>query len=191
MSTGAGQRDDVGSVRDAEIAVPAWVDSRLLPVGKIEVHRRGLRHKAVSVFVTRGDRLLIQQRATAKYHCGGLWANTCCTHPLLGESGATCATRRLREELGLSAIPLSPRPTIEYRARVGPDMVEHEVVEVFAGVAADGATPTPDPAEVQATRWITLPSLEREIAASPERFTPWMRIYMAEHRESIFGPAGV
>ena len=165
------------------------MDGRLRPVGKLDAHRRGLRHKAVSVFVTAGDRLLIQRRAMAKYHCGGLWANTCCTHPLWDEPGAACAARRLGEELGLRGIPLRPRPTIEYRARVGPDMIEHEVVEVFAGHVAGHVEPRPDPAEVEATRWVTLDALRRGVRNHPGRFTPWMRIYVAEHLDEILADA--
>ncbi len=42
--------------------IPAWVDGRLTPVEKLEVHQRGLRHKAVSVFVMARDKVLIQRR---------------------------------------------------------------------------------------------------------------------------------
>ena len=90
-----------------EEMIPAWVDGRLQPVGKLEVHQRGLRHKAVSVFVIDGSRVLIQQRALTKYHTPGLWANTCCTHPRWDEDPAACAVRRLREagEIVLSVLP--------------------------------------------------------------------------------------
>ena len=81
--------------------IPAWVDGTLTPVDKLDVHKLGLRHKAVSVFVLRGDALLIQQRAMGKYHTPGLWANTCCTHPGWEETSLLCATRRLNEELGI------------------------------------------------------------------------------------------
>ena len=74
------------------------------PVGKLEVHQRGLRHMAVSVFVLDGHAVLIQQRAAGKYHTPGLWANTCCTHPRWGEEPAACAVRRLREELGITGL---------------------------------------------------------------------------------------
>ena len=66
--------------------IPAWVDGDLVPLDKLDVHRRGLRHPAVSVFLLDGDRFLIQRRALGKYHTPGLWANACCTHPLWGEA---------------------------------------------------------------------------------------------------------
>ena len=75
--------------------VPAWVNGVLTPVEKLEVHERGLKHKAVSVFVLDGENVLIQRRALEKYHTPGLWANTCCTHPLWNEKPAECAVRRL------------------------------------------------------------------------------------------------
>ena len=99
--------------------IPAWLDGTLQPVDKMEVHRRGLRHLAVSVFVLDGARVLIQQRALSKYHTPGLWANTCCTRPLWGDEAGTCATRRLCEELGISGLSVAPAGRVEYRADVG------------------------------------------------------------------------
>ena len=68
--------------------IPAWIDGVLTPVEKLEVHQRGLRHKAVSVFVMDGDNVLLQRRALGKYHTPGLWANTCCTHPMSSKLSA-------------------------------------------------------------------------------------------------------
>jgi isopentenyl-diphosphate Delta-isomerase len=167
--------------------VPAWVNGALVPVDKLDAHRRGLRHKAVSVFVVDGPRLLIQRRALGKYHTPGLWANTCCTHPLWGESDAACADRRLGEELGISGLELTPRGSVEYRAEVGGGLVEHEVVALFRAEAAADVTFALNPAEVMALRWVELAALRAEIAAAPDSFTPWLRIYLAEHTALIFG----
>ena len=150
--------------------IPAWVGGRLVPVDKLEVHRRGLRHPAVSVFLLDGERTLIQRRALGKYHTPGLWANACCTHPALGEEPAACALRRLREELGIRGHDLRWRDRIEYRA--------------------DDRTPlAPDPAEVMEVRWVTLDALRAEVAETPEAFTPWLRIYLADHGSRLFGRA--
>jgi len=168
--------------------IPAWVAGALAPVGKIEVHRRGLRHKAVSVFVVVEGALLLQRRARGKYHTPGLWANTCCTHPRWGEAAADCARRRLEEELGLTGLPLDGRGQIEYRADVGGGMTEHEVVDLFLSTPPRRPVPVPDPAEVMEVAWMDLEVLKAEAVRSPERFTPWLRIYLAEHAERIFGP---
>ena len=160
--------------------IPAWVNGTLTQVEKLEVHQRGLRHKAVSVFVMRGREVLLQRRAMGKYHTPGLWANTCCTHPRWGETDLACAARRLHEELGISGLTLQRSGGIEYRADVGGGLTEHEVVEVFSAQAPAHLVPQPDPDEVMQTRWITLEALEDEVQASPEKFTPWLRIYLAE-----------
>ncbi len=167
--------------------IPAWVDGVLSPVDKLEVHRRGLRHPAVSVFVMRGHEVLLQQRAAGKYHTPGLWTNTCCTHPAWGEPSLACAQRRLDEELGITGLAPLLRETVEYRAEVGNGLIEHEVVDIFMADATPAMTVTPDPAEVSATRWADLYDLDAELRRWPDRFTPWMQIYMAEHREQIFG----
>ncbi|GLQ28785.1 isopentenyl-diphosphate Delta-isomerase [Sulfitobacter pacificus] len=174
-------------MQPSDIMIPAWVEGTLTPVEKLEVHHRGLRHLAVSVFVIRDGMILLQQRALGKYHTPGLWANTCCTHPTWGETPLDCAQRRLTQELGITGLPLTHRGQVEYRAPVGKDMIEHEVVEVFLG-QADATMPlTANPEEVMATRWITPTDLAQEIADDPAQFTPWLRIYLEKHSGMILG----
>jgi len=165
--------------------IPAWIDGALTPVDKLAVHQRGLRHPAVSVFVVAGGRLLIQRRAMEKYHTPGLWANTCCTHPLWGENPEHCATRRLAEELGIKDIRLEHRGQVEYRADVGAGMIEHEVVDLFL---ADCATPprvAANPDEVMDTAWIDAAQLQIALAERPEEFTPWLRVYLSDHADQV------
>ena len=125
--------------------------------------------------------------AMGKYHTPGLWANTCCTHPAWDEDPLACAHRRVNEELGITGLTLHHRGQIEYRAHVGNDLIEHEVVEVYIAEADDSMPLAPNPDEVMDTRWITPATLAREIAATPERFTPWLRIYLDKHNEMILG----
>lgn len=165
--------------------IPAWIDGELTPIDKLEVHRRGLRHLAISVFIMDGRRTLLQRRALSKYHTPGLWANACCTHPHWGEQPEATAVRRLREELGITNIKVAARDTLEYRADVGNDLTEHEVVSLFTAEGKPALYPNPD--EVMDTGWITLDDLRRQIQATPGRFTPWLRIYMTKHAEQIFG----
>lgn len=169
------------------IMIPAWIDGTLVPVEKLEAHQRGLKHKAVSVFVIRGTKVLLQQRAMGKYHTPGLWANTCCTHPDWDEAADDCAVRRLDDELGINDLPLEHRHHLEYRADVGGGLIEHEVVEVYVGHAPDDMVMVPNPDEVMATEWVEYRDLQKAILGYPERFTPWLRIYMTEHVSTIFG----
>lgn len=168
--------------------IPAWIDGVLQPVDKLEVHQRGLRHKAISVFVTEGPRVLLQRRALGKYHTPGLWTNTCCTHPHWGESDLTCATRRLDEELGISGLTLRHAAEIEYRADVGNGLIEHEVVQVYTARAMRDLPVTPNPDEVADTDWIDLNALITLTEQYPDRFTPWLRIYLRDHAKAIFEP---
>lgn len=168
------------------LTIPTWVDGRLMPVDKLEAHQKGLRHKAISVFILREGNVLLQRRALGKYHTPGLWANTCCTHPFWGEDALTCATRRLEEELGISGIPLSYRDTVEYRADVGGGLIEHEVVEIFVGELPKGQEPAPNAEEVMDTIWRPLDGLAAEVMASPDMFTPWIQIYLRDYSDIIF-----
>lgn len=167
--------------------IPAWIDGVLQPVEKLAVHQRGLRHKAVSVFVLDGDKVLIQQRAAAKYHTPNLWANTCCTHPHWGEADVDCAHRRLAQELGMTGLALQPVGEVSYRADVGNGLIEDEVVAVFTANAQSNLTHRLNPNEVQALRWVPIADLLDEISKAPARFTPWLRIYLTQHRGQILG----
>lgn len=174
-----------------DMPIPAWgADGVLRPLGKLAVHRQGLRHPAISVFLRDGDKVLLQQRAAGKYHTPGLWANTCCTHPHWGEPALTCATRRLRQELGITGLALRHAGQVEYRAEVATrdtPMIEHELVDVFTADADATLATAPDPTEVQALRWVSLAQLRTELRQTPQTFTPWLRIYLDQHSAMIFG----
>jgi isopentenyl-diphosphate Delta-isomerase len=159
------------------------VDGSDRPLGtreKQEAHLTGVLHRAFSVFVfDAAGRMLLQQRASDKYHSGGLWSNTCCSHPRPGEETAAAARRRLLEEMGFLC-PLEPAYSFTYRADVGDGLVEHEYDHVFIG-RFDGE-PAPDPAEVEGWRWAAPAELERELREEPGRFTEWFRIAFDELR---------
>lgn len=167
--------------------IPAWVEGSLAPVEKMQVHREGLRHKAVSVFVMHRDKVLIQQRAMSKYHSPGLWANTCCTHPLWDEAPADCVQRRLLEELGIEGLQPIFRDQLEYRADVGEGLIEHELVDVFLADAATDLALALNPDEVMATKWVPVFELAQDVERHPERYTAWLLIYLREHSDWIFG----
>ncbi|SIS50585.1 isopentenyl-diphosphate delta-isomerase [Roseivivax lentus] len=166
--------------------IPAWEDGALRAIEKLEVHRRGLRHKAISVFVMRDDAVLLQRRALGKYHTPGLWANTCCTHPHWDEEPGDCARRRLEEELGIRGLDLEYRDRIEYRADVGGGLIEHEVVDLYTAEAPSDLRIAPDPDEVMATEWVPLEALRARIQEAPQAYTPWLRIYLTDHAARIF-----
>ena len=165
---------------DEAISIPAIrADGSLEPVNKLEAHRTGQLHLAVSVFVFDPDhRLLVQRRASSKYHCAGQWANTCCTHPHWGEQLSDAAHRRTREELGFD-LSLTERRTVDYRADVGSGLIENERVTMFVAVAQpDELVVRPNPDEVDATAWMDADELREASRSGDLILTPWFKIYL-------------
>lgn len=151
------------------------------PVGlmeKMEAHRKGLLHRAFSVFIfDGGGRMLLQQRAAGKYHGGLLWTNACCSHPYPNESVEDAAVRRLKEELGFTA-PLSKIFSFTYKAEVENGLIEHEYDHVFAGEYAGGMKLNKD--EVAAVAYYSLNEIGAMLEEQPLSFTTWFRLAFAQ-----------
>jgi len=152
------------------------VDQNDVPVGsmeKYEAHRKGLLHRAISVFLfnTKGQWLL-QQRANDKYHSKSLWSNTCCTHPFKGESNLEAAHRRLSEEMGLTC-ELKEVFQFMYEEQLDEELTEHELDHVFIGFSDE--IPVLNPSEVMDYRYTNLVDLQEDIKSHPENYTVWFR----------------
>ena len=141
---------------------------------KMEVHEKGILHRAISVciFNSKGEWLL-QQRAENKYHSGLLWSNTTCTHPMIGESVLEAANRRLFEEMGMHAI-LTKEFSFQYRAELDKSLVENELDHVFVGISDD--LPNINLNEVASYQYIATDDLTRSIQNQPERYTEWFKL---------------
>jgi isopentenyl-diphosphate delta-isomerase len=141
---------------------------------KLAAHAQGSLHRAFSIFVFNSEgQLLLQRRASGKYHSGGLWSNTCCGHPRPDESTAAAARRRLREEMNFEC-ELSAAFEFIYRAELTNKLVEHEYDHVFVG-EFDGAF-TPETSEVEDWRWTTPAELRRDLCERPEEYTYWLKV---------------
>lgn len=149
--------------------------------GKLEAHRKGLLHRAFSVFIfnERGE-MLLQKRAASKYHFAGLWSNACCSHPREGEKILSAAKRRLMEELNFQT-PLTSYGAITYKffdSKSG--LTEHEYDYNFSGVF-NGAIDF-NRNEVEAVRWISISKLKKELKVEPQKFTPWFKEILGKLR---------
>jgi isopentenyl-diphosphate delta-isomerase len=142
---------------------------------KIRVHQDGGKlHRAFSIFVFNGrGELLIHRRAGSKYHFGGLWTNTCCSHPRPGEALEDAVHRRLMQEMGFDT-DLREAFSFIYRAESGNGLTEHELDHVFIG-EFDG-DPRPDPEEADDWKWISVDELREDVRKRPGNYTPWFRI---------------
>ena len=162
----------------SELMILVDEDDREIGIAdKLETHRRGALHRAISVIIwDSAGRLLLQKRAASKYHSGGSWTNACCGHPRPGEDVEAAALRRLEEEMGFTC-PLESLGTIRYRAELDHGMIEHELVHMFRGLY-DG-TIAPNPAEAEGYQWARLEDVRADVAAMPQRFSAWLREYIA------------
>lgn len=150
---------------------------------KIEAHKRGLLHRAISVFILNSkNEWLLQQRAADKYHSGLLWSNASCTHPYINECNLTAANRRLKEEIGLET-ELTKLFDFHYRAELDNDLVENELDHVYLGYSDD--LPQIDHNEVASFKYIGVEKLAWDIENSPERYTEWFKLLFSKVLNSL------
>ncbi len=158
-------------------------DQEIGQMEKIEVHKKGKLHRAFSVLIFNSkDELLLQQRTADKYHSGGLWTNTCCSHPRIGENTLLAAKRRLIEEMGLES-ELSHAFQFIYKADLNDGFFEHELDHVFVGRFEGDFTPNPK--EVQNTKWLSIELIQKDIHKNSSSYTEWFKILMNEYKEFI------
>lgn len=155
-----------------------WVDLNDNEIGygeKLDTHRKNILHRAFSVFLYSEGKLLIQQREQSKYHSGGLWANSCCSHPRKGEEVIEAAQRRMEEELGVKEGTCKLEEIDSFVYFQGYDgLSEYEYDHVIVGEYAGEIIPNPE--EIQDVRWIGYEELERELLEKPQNFSAWFLI---------------
>lgn len=150
---------------------------------KMKAHETGLLHRAFSVFLfnEKGE-MLLQKRASEKYHSPNQWTNAVCSHPKLNETYLHGAKRRLQEELGICA-ELTEKFNFIYKAEVGQNLWEHELDYVFVGKYEADFKLTKN--EVSDVRYISMEDLEKEMTAKPENFTEWFKIILKEYKQHL------
>ena len=154
-------------------------DKEIGTLGKEEVHRQGLLHRAFSVFLYDGERMLLQKRAEGKYHSGGLWTNACCSHPRAGEELNEAVHRRMMLELGLDT-EVREVFSFTYLTQFADDLYEYEYDHVFLGTYDSDLPVRLDPEEASEYRWIGLSELKQEVLLRPETFTSWFLIAISK-----------
>lgn len=154
-------------------------DNKIGESEKLAAHQQGLRHRAFSIFIFHKDnnewKLLLQQRHFSKYHSGGLWSNTCCSHPGPNETIKMAAERRLHQEMGLR-VELRTVGEFHYRTEFDNGLIENEYDHVLTGTI-DDAQPTIHFNKEEAIDicWMTIPTILQKLKTEPEKFTSWFK----------------
>ena len=128
-------------------------------------------HRGFSLFLfNREGKLLLQQRSFQKKTWPGVWSNSCCGHPALGESDIEAASRRLRDELGITLAHIEEVAPYRYcYSRDG--VMENEICPILAGFTDEEPALNRD--EVEAVAWIPWGEFLRDIAALPGKYSEW------------------
>ena len=166
------------------------VDINDEPIGlmnKMEAHEKALLHRAFSVFVLNSNNeMMLQQRASHKYHSPLLWTNTCCSHQRAGETNLQAGSRRLEEEMGF-VVPLKELFSFIYKAPFDNGLTEHELDHVMIGYSND--EPIINPEEVESWKWMKIEEVKNDIENHPEIYTVWFKIifekfyhYLEDHK---------
>lgn len=157
------------------------VDERDNAIGtmeKMEAHHKGVLHRAFSIllFNSKGE-VLLQKRAACKYHSGGLWTNTCCSHPLPDESLEAATRRKLKQEMGID-LSLQFAYKFIYRTELEKGLIEHEYDHVFVGTF--NGEPKINTEEVEDWKFADLKNLKADISKNPENYTYWFKLILRE-----------
>lgn len=175
--------------RDDMLILVDGLDRETGAATKLQAHVEGALHRAFSVVLVRdgegGPELLLAKRSMLKYHSGGLWANSCCSHPRVGEDVLEAAYRRLPEELGCTAVGLREICAFVYRAQFDNGLCEHEFDHVVVG-HCEGEI-NPNPAEASEARWVSFDKLAVELAGEPLKFAAWAPIVFTMTMAEIAG----
>ena len=146
---------------------------------KLEAHQKALLHRAFSIFIlnSKGE-LLLQQRALNKYHSGGLWTNTCCSHPRAKEQTIDAAHRRLKEEMGFDC-ELTEKFSFLYKTPFDNGLTEHELDFIFIGEF--NGIPNINPQEVKDYAWMMIDDVLLDAKQFPNKYTEWFKIILNEY----------
>ncbi len=157
------------------------VNEKDAPIGsmeKLEAHQKGVLHRAFSILLYNDQgELLLQKRAADKYHSGGLWTNTCCSHPRPQESTLEAAQRRLTEEMGID-VPLKQAFSFIYKIDFDSGLTEHELDHVFIGTF--NGEPILNPAEASEWKYTQPARVMEDIKKHPDKYTFWFRLILSQ-----------
>ena len=161
--------DLVLSNMKSELILVDLSDNEIGSATKQYIHEKGLLHRAFSVFIINGDKMLLQKRAYNKYHSGGLWTNACCSHPRKAETLDEAVQRRLLDELGIECNTQEIDSFIYYADFQ--NIYEYECDHIFIGTYDGDIVPNPE--EIDELKWMKTADVETDMRQSPSSYTKW------------------
>ena len=170
-------------MREEKVVLVDEDDNQIGLMPKMEAHLKGKLHRAFSIIIFNSDRkILLQKRASTKYHTPNLWSNTCCSHQREDEDNIDAGKRRLNEEMGF-VTNLYNFSSFIYRVEFSNGLIEHENDHIMLGIF-DGV-PKPNPNEVDEWKWIDIDILAEDMQINPDHYTAWFMIIMNNYYESL------
>lgn len=161
-------------MREEQVILVNEQDQEIGLMPKIEAHEKAVLHRAFSVFIFNSrNELMLQQRASHKYHSPDLWTNTCCSHQRHGESNIEAGKRRLFEEMGF-VTELEEKTSFIYKAPFDNGLTEHELDHIMVGYYDDA--PSLNQEEVKDWKWMSLEDVKNDIIINPSSYTAWFKI---------------
>lgn len=149
-------------------------DNEIGVMEKIEAHKKALKHRAFSGFIFNCKKeLLLQRRSFEKYHNGGIWSNTVCSHPHPNEKTIDGIKRRIFEEFGFNST-FEKIGEFKYCTSFPNGLTENEYDHVFVG-KYDNQKINPNPSEICEYKWISRENLLKEIDKNHEGFSFWLK----------------
>lgn len=139
---------------------------------KIDAHIKPCLHRAFSVYLLDGNKMLLQKRNIDKYHSGGKWANACCSHFVKGEKGRDTIKKRLKDELGIYS-EVNYLYKFMYYSKYDNDMYEYEYDHVYVGNLSEKSKIDFNPLEVEEYKWVDIKILENALVEKPDKFATW------------------
>jgi isopentenyldiphosphate isomerase len=147
-----------------------------------EVHRLGLWHKTVHIWVlTPEGELLLQKRSPEKESHPGLWDISAAGHITAGDTSLHAAVRELGEEIGMAAEETDLGFLFSLCQRCEDftrPFIDREITDIYLlRRAVDPCRLAIDRHEVEAVRLIATGEFRQELSDHPERFTPHAEEY--------------
>jgi len=143
-------------------------------ISKMDAHTKPMLHSAFSVFIYNDGKLLLQKRNINKYHSGGLWANSLCSHPRANMTFDESVKNRAKFELGIDNLQYKELFKFTYLTKFNENLYEYEYDHVLLSNYDGKIDFNPD--EIEAVEWVKVEDLAGDLVKNPTKYASWFLI---------------